>query len=181
MVYDIQSYSGPQGGWSLTGSITTDGTIGTLTASDITAWNFSMSEGSTTYEASSAEVNVSMTVNQLQATATQLTLAPASSMSVSPELQFESFNSAVELYYERELGPSFYYEVYEGGPAYATAWALEQPSSQPYDGLGGTTWIIGVASVPEPGSLTLALLGIGCLAVAGPMTRRTLGHRVLGR
>jgi PEP-CTERM motif len=40
--------------------------------------------------------------------------------------------------------------------------------------LGGSTWIIAtanVSAVPEPSTLTLALLGVVCLAVAHGMTR----------
>ena len=45
--------------------------------------------------------------------------------------------------------------------------------------LGGSTWVIALAgaTVPEPGSLTLALLGGACLAVVQRAKRR---RRVAG-
>jgi hypothetical protein len=39
---------------------------------------------------------------------------------------------------------------------------------------GGSSWMIGTLAVPEPGSLTLGLLGIACLAVV-QWTRRIMG------
>ena len=48
VVYNIVNYPGLENGWTVSGTITTDGTIGTLSASDITAWSWSLTDGATT-------------------------------------------------------------------------------------------------------------------------------------
>jgi hypothetical protein len=40
IVYNLQSYPDLQNGYTVSGTITTDGTIGTLTSANITAWSF---------------------------------------------------------------------------------------------------------------------------------------------
>jgi hypothetical protein len=76
IVYNIVNYADLQNGYTLSGAITTDGAIGTLTSADVTAWSFSVT-GPTSYQASSQTAGVDLpNVTNLTSTATELTLAP---------------------------------------------------------------------------------------------------------
>jgi hypothetical protein len=43
ITYSLQNYATDQAGSTLTGSVTTDGNLGTLTAADIVAWTWTVS------------------------------------------------------------------------------------------------------------------------------------------
>ena len=51
ITYQINDYPAVENGFKISGSITTDGTIGALSQSDITAWTWTLSDstGSTVY------------------------------------------------------------------------------------------------------------------------------------
>jgi hypothetical protein len=78
ITYDLNNYPDQQNGWTLSGTITTDGTIGTLTYNNIMAWNFTETKGTTVYGLSSTQRN-HFIIDHLTATSTQLTLASTSS------------------------------------------------------------------------------------------------------
>jgi hypothetical protein len=44
ITYNLVDYSSLENGWTLSGTITTDGTIGALAASDITSWTFTITK-----------------------------------------------------------------------------------------------------------------------------------------
>lgn len=54
-VYDIVNYPAEQDGWILSGTITTDGKTGPITLSDVDSWNWTVTNGVTTYSGSSSE------------------------------------------------------------------------------------------------------------------------------
>jgi len=64
IVYQIQIYADLQNGYTLSGTITTDGTIGTLTSADVTAWSFSVS-GPTDYAGTSQSGGARTSVSNL--------------------------------------------------------------------------------------------------------------------
>ena len=77
MIYDIVDYPGLENGWTVSGTITTDGTIGTLSASNITAWSWTLTNGGTTDTWSSTVTGSLYAADQvsgLTATATELEL-----------------------------------------------------------------------------------------------------------
>jgi hypothetical protein len=71
IIYTIQNYSSLQNGYTITGTITTDGTIGILSASDITSTTFTISGPGGPYSYSGD--NVSLT-GDVQASATSITI-----------------------------------------------------------------------------------------------------------
>ncbi len=75
ITYHIENYAALQNGYTLSGTITTDGMIGTLTDADITAWSFSVT-GPTSYQLTSQSPGATVVVVNLTATASALTLAP---------------------------------------------------------------------------------------------------------
>jgi hypothetical protein len=87
IVYNIQNYADLQNGYTLSGTITTDGTIGTLTSTDMIAWSFSVT-GPTSYQLTSQTAGASVFTVNLISTATELTLAPATAAETLSILTF---------------------------------------------------------------------------------------------
>jgi len=168
--YDIQSYAALQNGYTLSGTITTDGAIGTLSKSDITAWSYTATNGTTTYKVTSTDAFADSAVQNLTATATMLTLVQNGAEN------FVTLGTVLNSVFVDELewgrfGLFDSYNLFSASNAVWDATAANPPGLQ----LGGNTWIIAIVGsqgVPEPGTLTLALLGGVCLAVVQWTRRR---------
>ena len=156
ITYNIQNYASLQNGYTLSGTITTDGTIGTLVASNITSFSFTISNaGGTIVDQENGTI---AKVENLTATLTMLTLSdsnPISQLRLPPVIE-----DPIE--YIRSPG----FGVYQAFGNNQSFWE-QNSEDNPGFSLGGDPWVIAVAAstVPEPGSLTLALLGGTCLAV----------------
>jgi hypothetical protein len=152
-----------QNGYMLSGTITTDGTIGTINSANIVAFTLVISNGLNTYNDSGTDSNV--LVNGAMATATQLTL-PVSSPS-----GLEQFNLVgagpqhLNLeYFRSNDGTSSQDDTYFGGAFPSSTFWNDQPT---VPALGGGAWVIAnvaPSATPEPASVTLMLAGIGGLA-----------------
>jgi hypothetical protein len=179
IVYNIVNYADLQNGYKLSGTITTDGAIGTLTSADITAWSFSVT-GPTSYQGTSQAPGATVFADNLTASATELTLAPIIPIpgeGIAEELQF--FGATLvgaTLDYARvffDTPPVFGADEYESGfdNDMFPPWSIRinyPPGVTP----GGSAWIIAtVATIPEPGTLTLALLGGTCISAVVWMRR----------
>jgi hypothetical protein len=157
IVYNIQNYADLQNGFTLSGTITTDGTIGTLTSADVTAWSFSVA-GPTPYQLTSQNPGAFLVVSNLTASATELSLAHTNTIGLIEGLTLVGPQPTAFpiLSYQRIPGADVYTSFGDQG---ANSWSDFAPSP-PGLSLGGSTWIIATAAtVPEPGTLTLALLG----------------------
>ncbi len=179
ITYDIQNYPSLQNGYTLSGTITTDGHLGTLTQADITSWSYVVSGGPDGFTAAGSGAGTGVLIEGLGlvASTNQLTLADP-----GPQL----FN-VLSL-----LGNGGHVSWTEGGDAagfvnnyYAfnnvgktTVW-----NTFPTDAsFGGPPWIIAkaqITSVAEPGSCTMALVGLACLAVAQCSSRHRAASRPL--
>src|SRR5438128_2725742 len=96
ITYTIQNYANQQNGWTLSGTITTDGTIGALLDSNIQSWNWTISKqgvGEFTYRSGVRDAS-SLTLHGASASETQLTMAPPSG---SNEVNILKLQYAVEL------------------------------------------------------------------------------------
>src|SRR5579871_6833840 len=71
--YDLNSYLPEQNGWSLKGTITTDGKLGAITGADIISWEFKLTMGASTVTKGLTN-NAHFVTGTLLATATSLTL-----------------------------------------------------------------------------------------------------------
>jgi hypothetical protein len=157
IVYNIQNYADLQNGFTLSGTITTDGTIGTLTSADVTAWSFSVA-GPTQYQLTSQNPGAFLVVSNLTASATELSLAHTNTIGLIEGLTLVGPQPTAFpiLSYQRIPGADVYTSFGDQG---ANSWSDFAPFP-PGLSLGGSTWIIATAAtVPEPGTLTLALLG----------------------
>ena len=164
ITYNIQNYPAFQNGYKLSGTITTDGHIGVLGANDITAWAFTVSGGPKAFSLNSSQLISSASVVNLVASASALSLAdPGPATQNYLELSYYNGNTlSLIIWNEGEGGAG------AGQPNgyLAQSFGTNVWSTNPSDtALGGAPWLIATATVPEPGSLTLALLGSACLAV----------------
>jgi hypothetical protein len=55
ITYQLNNYPAYQNGWLLSGYITTDGTIGTITAADIVSWQWTVTQGATSLNFNSSD------------------------------------------------------------------------------------------------------------------------------
>ena len=165
ITYSLQNYAADQNGSTLSGSVTTDGNLGTLTQADIVAWTWTVTPpvgAPFTLSGSGAD----SIVQNLIATDKQLLLPEIQSENQNFELALVGGNA--DLQYRRDFFHDGVPDRYIGSPGGVNFWATNNPQ------MGGTDpWVIGVAvsSVPEPSGVVLLGLGITGLIVAGARCR----------
>jgi hypothetical protein len=167
ITYSLQNYATDQAGsthsgsvttFTVTGSVTTDGKLGTLTAADIVAWTWTVSP---LVGAPFTTSGVASTVSLLIATDTQLLLPVGQSFAVPSEFYLvgpDGPSSAELSYFRPSVGQGD--SIYAGGSQETGGWVTDNPA------MGGTNpWVIGVAAaaVPEPSGAVLMSLGIAGL------------------
>jgi len=185
VVYNIVDYPSLENGWTVSGTITTDGTIGTLTARDITAWSFTLTNGGTTDTWSSAVIGATYsrtTVAGITATATELEImgTPGPDQAFQLDLGYGGSGTGGEMFWTRdgsfsaisEPATDVYYGKFGGTSLFFDS-ANNPPGLTLTD---STNWVLAEApsqssATPEPGTVGLLALGIAGLAVA--RARRT--------
>ena len=167
MTYDIVNYPADQNGWTLSGTITTDGKTGVLAPSDILSWTWTITGGQLDEVGpippiivNSTDVSAGTNPSNLEATPSQILLLPGGVLSMSAEVEIVGAESITSLTYNRGQQPPFYdAEIELLGTIHQPPplWFTDNPT------VGGTDpWL--VASVPEPSSLYL--LGFGAVCVS---------------
>jgi PEP-CTERM motif len=151
----------------VSGTITTDGTIGTLIEANITAWSFSVSGPTAGYGLTSQTGGATSYIHGLIASATTLSLPSTTTTLENTVTFYASITGESGLTYFRPSLDFYYSET----PTGELAWNISAPNP-PGLQLGGSTWIIATtATIPEPGTLTLALLGGACMGAIQWMRR----------
>jgi hypothetical protein len=149
------------GGGSVTGTVQTDGTIGTIGSANITAWNLNLNGLGASYNITDANSVVLITGGDVSATATDLLFNFSGSAGDFLLFQQGLFSGTHYYCAATTLGTCF-----QG--ASVTPQSYLDPSFQ-NAALTGSQIIGTVAPIPEPASL--ALFGAGLLGL-GLMRRR---------
>jgi hypothetical protein len=172
ITYQISDYPSLQQGNHIQGTITTDGTIGTLGAADIVSWQFTLLSPTdvprgTGTSAEPILASVTTVLGNVVATPSLITLSGQAYLSLD----------------DRTTGALYEISVIPGGLLDEADWYVpnvgfgEWGSDTP--GYYGVFDYAGTAAaVPEPTSITLALLGLGVLSGVGfaRWRRRTLSR-----
>ncbi len=169
ITYNLVNYHSYQGGWTLSGSITTDGTLGTLTELDIISWTWTVTFPSfNTYTYASDGIFSTEVINNLQASAYELYLP----------VQFDSGQNELALEVASLTptgGLSVLGWITPSSTGFSTGLYQAQDTSLPFlfwyqvapigSGPGGSLLIAGSPPVPEPYSIVLAgMAGVSCIA-----------------
>jgi hypothetical protein len=166
ITYDIADYSALQSGWSLSGTITTDGNIGALSVGDITSYSFTITNGTTTLTQSSSDPNSAVVLNgTVLASSTAITIPAPGFRSFSDfeigngidgeDLSYGRYNHADGAFYDE------YQEIdYSQGPASQSWDAVSLHSNTLSLGAVDPWTIATVSAVPEPSSLVLAGIAV---------------------
>ena len=166
ITYNIVDMPADQNGFTVSGTITTDGVIGNLANSDITSWSVTISQGGTfeTFISSNGGAIVNI-LNNLVATASEIYVPPAANFAVANDFQLLSVPSIPnpisidQIRWVNSPQPIYMAQVNFSSPP---AWNTSPP-------VVDTNWVIATA-VPEPSTLTM--LGIGATCLAGVLGRR---------
>jgi PEP-CTERM motif len=170
ITYTFPDEVASQNGHDMIGSFTTDGKIGALSSSDILSWSITVTDGFLGYTFAPAYGIAEATgVVATASGAIEILVPPGEGGGVIYTLGFAGTNTPGNT---GEINWSFssyidngQYPLVRGydtiSPYGGVLWSDSTPVPSP-----GQPWVIAQASsVPEPGTLTLALLGGSCLAV----------------
>lgn len=153
----------PIGLGGITGTIQTDGATGVLSATDITAWDLTLSDGTNTYVLTASNSGVYIGGSDVTATATDLyfNFSGTGSGGYGDYLLFETVFGAGQHYY-CDMADSSESLCYQG--ATSTPIDLSTAQNSPESG----NQIIGVVAaspIPEPSTWLLFLAGITALVL----------------
>jgi hypothetical protein len=163
ITYTIQPYPADQGGHAVSGSITTDGHIGTLTSADIKSWSVTID--TTSFSNTTPNAEIDLAGSNLNATGTTITLSAGTGSTDPGDLATlwlwavpDGTSATLDrLIYERNSNdPSFYEGITQGNFQWSSANAA----------MGGTDpWVIAstatavATAVPEPSTAIVAVFG----------------------
>ncbi len=144
ITYTLTDFPSLQDGWTVSGHITTNGTLGSLLESDITAWDYTFAKGAETFTGSSTTGGVINPFNfaLVEASATEFKIGLTGSLMLVSDSSYSNLLSwaAASNNYNSQA------------PAGNVKWSAN-PSSQ----YVGGAWTI--ATVPEPSTYALTLAG----------------------
>jgi hypothetical protein len=179
ITYSIVDNAAYQDGYTISGSITTDGTLGDITESGITSWNWTITDTATSAVVVSASGDGASGNNFVRASATQIYLNPLGS-TYGGTSNLRLAGSSATLQWDRREASGFdifqrpamdqYYGHRDGSGFlwYRDSSGESLPLSSTADG----SWIIAeVSTVPEPSTYGLLFGGFTLAVVA--MRRRT--------
>ncbi len=148
------------GAGSVTGTITTDGTLGTLSQADITGWSLLLSDGTNTFSLKSGSSAVYLQGSDVTADASHV------------YFDFSGADSGVLAFQQNLFSGSHYYcNATQAASFYCAPGESVVPTDVfsnpnfPRQALSGVQVIASAAPVPEPASLVLMAGGVLALAL----------------
>ncbi len=173
ITYAIENYPADQEGYTLSGTITTDGVIGGLAASDIVSWSWTISypgEPPVTFSSSDPQSGVFLDGAVVASQSAIIVGLPSQPGANFLEL-YQGVPGSIEnaIVYNRLLSAGLPpVNDYDGATSAIGGWSTYSPS------MGGTDpWVIAATTaVPEPSSLALAGLAVTCAVVLGGARNR---------
>ena len=177
--YNILNHPDYQDGWTLSGTITTDGTIGLLQSSDITSWTWTVTKPGSSQTYRSTEPSALTNADGLTATSGGLLILTRTT-SYTSEILLNTNHGGINDGYGYIGGGATAAPTYYTGAGgvlqsglYAFYWSEEDPPN-PVSVPQEEFTFASTTAVPEPS--TLYLLGFG--AVCGSVY--VMGHKVMG-
>jgi len=165
LTYNIDNYPNLQGGFTLSGTLTTNGSMGDINATNFSKWDIAINGPGGPNELT--QLNSSITANDLIATATTITLDPA-------YVEFNGFTYFSIMYTVNTNG---FVEAGDfGGPYTAGGF----PSGGWNSGFPSPYEIASIQStpvVPEPSAITIAAIGAVAFIAYGWYRRSRDPHR----
>jgi hypothetical protein len=152
ITYNIVNYPELQNGYTVSGTITTDGQTGTITTADITSWDVSVLLSGV------IQLNFTPTNSTASALLTATTTALTNPTTPPPQV-LEFLDSSLPSTYIIWVGPSS--SFYQSANFGASLWFSEWP----------TNGVIAASAVPEPSSFILLAVGAGAV-IAHVWSRR---------
>jgi len=178
LIYNIQNYPSDQNGHTLSGTITTDGTIGTLTASNIVSWVVTF-DGTDTFRSTDPGGKIAYYLTDLVANSVNLTVGTGADLGLFV-LPPNPSNLTAGVQWSNS-GPDStvdYYSAQYSTPITNILW--EDSMHNPPPSFGGTNpWVIGIAqstAVPEPSTFVGAGLVVVC-GIAYGLARKRRAQR----
>jgi len=169
--YNIVNDPLDQNGYTLSGTITTDGTLGVLTNANITAWSYTVSggPGGFTVDNNSGPGAVATLRGVVTATSTEILVGDPQQQFFSSLGLGDNADTIGSIVWASTGG-----NLYQGfSDVSGILWNAQPPAGFPAD----APWVVattGASSVPEPVSLVLACMaGVGCTALGLARKRRT--------
>jgi hypothetical protein len=166
--YDLQSGPSLPMGWTLSGTITTDGTIGTIQATNILSWTWTMTSGVSSFTVSSTDPGAAVwTSTGITSTGAALLVPYLGSIGFDGPggaLQWDNPDNQTQ-YNQVQWGVS---TGGFGGPGVSWWQGMPAPWS-----LAGQIASASPVAVPEPSPLSIAAFGAlcGCVHVIGHKRR----------
>jgi hypothetical protein len=172
IVYNMQSYPSQQNNYVITGTLTTDGTIGALLPEDILGYAITISQTghpTTTINGTSADISL---LNLLVATTSEIIVPNPDGVvnTVNSPTFMDAASSAFIDWCIRNMNPIPFDSYFAKDASGNLLWNVEQPNI-PLPTPGGD-FIIAVAAVPEPSTLAMMLFGIAGLGLVGYYRRQ---------
>ena len=157
IIYNLVNDPVDQQGYTLSGTITTDGALGPISGDDFVAWTFTISGFGTSGTFSSTDQGA---VADFSATST---VATTTSIMIT---EFSNLTKGSDEEINLVWSPSI--QGYAGSVDSVTGW-----SANPLSGFQGSTWTIATAAsaVPEPSSIVLACFA-GVCGIATRLLRK---------